>query len=145
MQIAIDTGGTFTDCVYLQDHTVRALKVFSTPQDPGMALLEAVRTIASDRSPQVRHGTTVATNTVLERTGAKVAFVTTAGFEDTIAIGRQARTDLYNWLAPDTTGAGSCGASFRRPRADECGRKNSSRSFTRGTCNTARKHSIERG
>ncbi len=112
MQIAIDTGGTFTDCVYLQDHTVRALKVFSTPQDPGMALLEAVRTIASDRSPQVRHGTTVATNTVLERTGAKVAFVTTAGFEDTIAIGRQARTDLYNWLAPEPPALVPAGLRF---------------------------------
>jgi N-methylhydantoinase A len=98
VQIAIDTGGTFTDCVYLEDNEIRVLKVLSTPEDPGMALLEAVRTIAGNTASQVRHGTTVATNTVLERTGAKIAFVTTAGFEDTIAVGRQARSDLYNWL-----------------------------------------------
>jgi N-methylhydantoinase A len=98
VQIAIDTGGTFTDCVYLERDEIRVLKVFSTPEDPGMALLEAVRTIAGNAASQVRHGTTVATNTVLERTGAKIAFVATAGFEDTIAIGRQARSDLYNWF-----------------------------------------------
>jgi N-methylhydantoinase A len=48
----------------------------------------------------VRHGTTVGTNTMLERKGARVAFVTTAGFEDTIAIGRQTRSKLYDWFVP---------------------------------------------
>jgi len=100
VRIAVDTGGTFTDCVYLEDNEIRLLKLFSTPQDPGIAVLEAVRAAAGKAPPQVRHGTTVATNTVLERTGAKMAFVTSAGFEDTIAIGRQARADLYNWFVP---------------------------------------------
>ncbi len=100
MRIAIDTGGTFTDCVYVQDSIVRVLKLFSTPAAPENAVLEAVRQASPATAPEVRHGTTVGTNIVLERKGSRVAFVTTAGFEDTIAIGRQARTDLYNWSPP---------------------------------------------
>jgi N-methylhydantoinase A len=96
MASAVDTGGTFTDCVYIEDGKLQVLKVFSTPDDPARAVLNAVKTIATD---SVRHGTTVGTNALLERKGARVAFVTTAGFEDTIAIGRQARTDLYDWFA----------------------------------------------
>ena len=99
MRIAVDSGGTFTDCVYLKDGEVRVLKLFSTPGDPGRAVLDAVRQVAGEMDvPEVRHGTTVGTNAMLERKGARVAFVTTAGFEDTIAIGRQARTSLYNWF-----------------------------------------------
>lgn len=99
MRIAVDSGGTFTDCVYLQDGAVHVLKLFSTPQDPGQAVLDAVKRVAVDGSvPEVRHGTTVGTNAMLERKGARVAFVTTAGFEDTISIGRQARTSLYDWF-----------------------------------------------
>ena len=100
MRIAIDTGGTFTDIVYLQDSRLVVLKVFSTPADPGRAVLEGLRQIAPDPSVVVRHGTTVATNAMLERKGARVAFLTTAGFEDTIAIGRQARPKLYDWFQP---------------------------------------------
>ncbi len=99
VHIAIDTGGTFTDCVYVDDGALKVLKVFSTPQDPGDAVLNAVRAISGGATPVVRHGTTVGTNIVLERKGARVAFVTTAGFEDTIAIGRQARSRLYDWFA----------------------------------------------
>jgi N-methylhydantoinase A len=99
VQIAIDTGGTFTDCVYLEDGALKLLKIFSTPEDPGKAVLQAVRDIAGSQIPEVRHGTTVGTNAMLERKGARVAFVTTAGFEDTIAIGRQARLNLYDWFA----------------------------------------------
>ncbi len=99
MRIAIDSGGTFTDCVYLEEGSIRVLKIFSTPSDPGAAVLEATQSIADAGSePVVRHGTTVGTNAMLERKGARVAFVTTAGFEDTIAIGRQARTSLFNWF-----------------------------------------------
>jgi N-methylhydantoinase A len=99
MRIAIDSGGTFTDCVYVKDGEVHVLKIFSTPQDPGKAVLDCVTQIATNGEvPEVRHGTTVGTNAMLERKGAKVAFVTTAGFEDTIAIGRQARTSLYDWF-----------------------------------------------
>ena len=99
MRIAVDSGGTFTDCVYLKDGEVRVLKLFSTPNDPGKAVLDAVRQVAGDGEvPEVRHGTTVGTNAMLERKGAWVAFVTTEGFEDTISIGRQARTSLYDWF-----------------------------------------------
>jgi N-methylhydantoinase A len=109
MRIAIDTGGTFTDCVYLKDGALAVLKLLSTPDDPARSVLEAIRLITAqlgtglqgrprDQSKsnrlEVRHGTTIGTNALLERKGAPVAFVTTAGFEDTIAIGRQARQDL---------------------------------------------------
>jgi N-methylhydantoinase A len=112
MRIAIDTGGTFTDCVYVQDGTLAVLKLLSTPDDPARSVLEAIRLITANVGAalqarpthphtrlEVRHGTTIGTNALLERKGARVAFVTTAGFEDTIAIGRQARQDLYNWMA----------------------------------------------
>jgi len=96
MRIAIDTGGTFTDCVYLSGQELQVLKVRSTPGDPGGAVLSAVAQIAGSVEAEVRHGTTVGTNALLERKGARVAFVTTGGFEDTIAIGRQARPKLYD-------------------------------------------------
>jgi N-methylhydantoinase A len=100
MRIAIDTGGTFTDCVYLRDGKFVVLKVFSTPHDPGAAVLNGLKQIAAGPEVVVRHGTTVGTNAMLERKGARVAFVTTKGFEDTIAIGRQARPKLYDWFQP---------------------------------------------
>ncbi|HTV13250.1 MAG TPA: hydantoinase/oxoprolinase family protein [Acidobacteriaceae bacterium] len=100
MRTAIDTGGTFTDCVYFDQGQLRVFKLFSTPADPSLAVLEAVRRVAADAAAGVRHGTTLGTNAMLERRGARVAFVTTAGFEDTIAIGRQTRAELYNWFAP---------------------------------------------
>jgi N-methylhydantoinase A len=97
MRIAIDTGGTFTDCVYLNANGLQVLKIASTPADPGDAIMRAVSQIAAaETSGEVRHGTTVGTNALLERKGARVAFVTTKGFEDTIAIGRQARNKLYD-------------------------------------------------
>ena len=99
MRIAIDTGGTFTDCVYLKDGAPAVLKLPSMPDDPARSVLEAIRQIASGDGIEVRHGTTIGTNALLERKGARVAFVTTAGFEDTIAIGRQARQHLYDWMA----------------------------------------------
>jgi N-methylhydantoinase A len=100
LRVAIDTGGTFTDCVYLAAGELQVLKVFSTPADPSQAVVEGLARIGAGRAPDVRHGTTVGTNTMLERKGARVAFVTTAGFEDTIAIGRQTRSKLYDWFAP---------------------------------------------
>jgi N-methylhydantoinase A len=102
MRIAIDTGGTFTDCVYLKEGVPAVLKVPSTPDDPAQSVLEAIRQIASHDDVEIRHGTTIGTNALLERKGARVAFVTTAGFEDTIAIGRQARQHLYDWMATPT-------------------------------------------
>lgn len=100
LTIAIDTGGTFTDCVYRNRGRIEVLKLPSTPDDPSLAILQAVQQISAlvpARSISVRHGTTVATNALLERKGARVAFVTTAGFEDTLAIARQARPNLYDW------------------------------------------------
>ena len=96
MLISVDTGGTFTDCVYLTPAGLRILKLPSTPADPGAAILSATRQIAGSGPVEVRHGTTVGTNALLERKGARVAFVTTAGFEDIIAIGRQNRPKLYD-------------------------------------------------
>jgi N-methylhydantoinase A len=114
LRIAIDSGGTFTDCVWLtprpaqnrrrpgaplHDATLRILKVFSTPADPAQAIAEAVHKIAGeDHDVVVLHGTTVGTNTLLQRKGARVAFVTTAGFEDSIEIGRQQRPKLYDFF-----------------------------------------------
>ena len=72
--------------------------------DPGTAVLEGLNQVLAQTGAGpglvVRHGTTVGTNTMLERTGARVAFITTRGFEDTIAIGRQARPRLYDWFQP---------------------------------------------
>jgi N-methylhydantoinase A len=100
MRIAIDTGGTFTDCVYLKDGKLFVLKVFSTPRNPDEAVLNGLEQIVVGSDVVVRHGTTVGTNTMLQRNGARVAFVTTKGFEDTISIGRQTRPKLYDWFQP---------------------------------------------
>ena len=100
IRVAIDTGGTFTDCVYLDGGKLRVLKVFSTPPDPGAAVLDGLSKIVTGSNVLVRHGTTVGTNAMLERKGGRVAFVTTHGFEDTISIGRQTRAKLYDWFQP---------------------------------------------
>jgi N-methylhydantoinase A len=96
LRIAIDTGGTFTDCIWVDHGHIRALKVFSTPSDPSQAILDALRRIGASGGLTLLHGTTVGTNTLLQRKGARVALVTTAGFEDAIEIGRQARPKLYD-------------------------------------------------
>jgi N-methylhydantoinase A len=109
LRIAIDTGGTFTDCVWQDRGRLRMLKVFSTPADPSQAIVEALRRIteeiANDKEKIAHtndlillHGTTVGTNTLLERKGARTALVTTQGFEDAIEIGRQARPKLYDFF-----------------------------------------------
>src|SRR5207237_4248548 len=98
VRIAIDTGGTFTDCVWTERGRVRMLKVFSTPVDPSQAILEALKKIGIPGALVLLHGTTVGTNTLLQRKGARVALMTTAGFEDAIEIGRQARPKLYDFF-----------------------------------------------
>jgi N-methylhydantoinase A len=100
LRVAIDTGGTFTDCVWIDeaDGSLRMLKVFSTPADPSQAIVEALRQIDHQGELTLLHGTTVGTNTLLERKGARTALVTTAGFEDAIEIGRQARPKLYDFF-----------------------------------------------
>jgi len=103
IRIAIDTGGTFTDCVWMEDGAVKTLKVFSTPDDPSLAIAEALRKIAEGTKKPgaaitLLHGTTVGTNALLQRKGARVALITTSGFEDVIEIGRQARPRLYDFF-----------------------------------------------
>ncbi len=98
LRVAIDTGGTFTDCVWIDRGRLRMLKVFSTPADPSQAIVEALRKIDHDCEFTILHGTTVGTNTLLERKGARTALVTTSGFEDAIEIGRQARPKLYDFF-----------------------------------------------
>ena len=103
VRIAIDTGGTFTDCVWVEDRALKTLKVFSTPDDPSRAIAEALRKIGeggknTGAGLTLLHGTTVGTNALLQRKGARVALITTAGFEDVIEIGRQARPRLYDFF-----------------------------------------------
>ncbi|HIC98564.1 MAG TPA: hypothetical protein EYP08_02615, partial [Pyrodictiaceae archaeon] len=76
-------------------NTLKTRKVFSTPSDPSHAILEGIKGLFPKN---LIHGTTVGTNAFLERKGAKVAFITTKGFEDIIFIGRQARNELYNFF-----------------------------------------------
>jgi len=96
LRVAVDTGGTFTDCVWIERGKPRMIKVFSTPADPSQAIAEALAQIGAPAGVILLHGTTVGTNTLLQRKGARVAFVTTAGFEDTLEIGRQNRPKLYD-------------------------------------------------
>ena len=100
LRIAIDTGGTFTDCVWIDPATgrLRMVKVFSTPADPSQAIVRALAKIAHAGELILLHGTTVGTNTLLERKGARTALVITSGFEDAIEIGRQARPKLYDFF-----------------------------------------------
>ena len=99
LRVAIDTGGTFTDCVWIDaSGRLRMLKVFSTPADPSEAIADALSKINHAGEFIILHGTTVGTNTLLERKGARTALVTTAGFEDAIEIGRQARPKLYDFF-----------------------------------------------
>jgi len=100
MRIAMDTGGTFTDCVFVRDGRLEILKVPSTPDDPARAIMNAIEKVlvAADRSLELTCGTTVGTNALLERRGGRVALVTTAGFEDVLEIGRQARPKLYDFF-----------------------------------------------
>jgi N-methylhydantoinase A len=100
MRIGIDSGGTFTDFVVLHESgkasgKLESFKLRSNPASPAGVVLEGLRRIAAKRA-EVVHGSTVATNALLERKGARTAFVTTRGFEDLIAIGRQNRPELYN-------------------------------------------------
>ena len=99
--VGIDTGGTFTDLCALWDDRWLAFKVPSTPDDPARAVLAAL-TELHRRRPELRsrpttvvHGSTVATNALLEGAGASVVLVCNEGFEDLLEIGRQAREELY--------------------------------------------------
>ncbi|GHO93889.1 N-methylhydantoinase A [Reticulibacter mediterranei] len=93
----VDTGGTFTDIVLLQDGKLKVFKVLSTPDDPSRAILSGLGQLNAMQDLYVLvHGSTVATNAVLERKGVRTALITTAGFRDVLEIGRQTRPKLYD-------------------------------------------------
>ena len=104
VNIAIDTGGTFTDLVLADEQTGRLYfhKIASTPDDPGKALVDGIEQITAKAGYNhhdikiLIHGTTVATNAILQRNGAKVAMITTAGFRDVLHIQRQDRPLMYD-------------------------------------------------
>lgn len=97
VRVGIDTGGTFTDFVFMAPDRMWVYKVLSTPHDPGEAIICGIRESGVlEENLDIIHGSTVATNALLERKGAKLAFLTTAGFEDLLQIGRQTRRELYN-------------------------------------------------
>ena len=93
--LGVDTGGTFTDLVLVDGAEVRTLKLPSTPDDPSRAVLDGVRQLCGEGPVLVVHGSTVATNALLEGKGAQVALLVTAGFRDLLPIGRQNRPRLY--------------------------------------------------
>lgn len=98
MLAGVDIGGTFTDLVLSEDGVLTIHKLLSTPRDPSEAMLNGLLALTSgqlETLTRVAHGSTVATNAILERKGAKVAFITTHGFRDLLFIGRQNRPKLY--------------------------------------------------
>jgi len=94
--VGVDTGGTFTDFVCFDGKEREIFKVLSTPQNPAEAVLEGLGNIGSGEPRDIVHGSTVATNAILERKGAKTALITNEGFEDVIEIGRQNREKIYD-------------------------------------------------
>ena len=103
--VGVDTGGTFTDLVLLSAEGFRVHKVPSTPGDPARAILQGLSDLGlweegrwQRAGATLVHGSTVATNALLERKGALVALVTTAGFEDLLELGRQTRPSLYDFM-----------------------------------------------
>ncbi len=101
-KIGVDTGGTFTDIVMSVNESLFTHKVLSTPKNPAFAVIKGVseilkqHNINSYEDVDIVHGSTVATNALLERKGARIAVVTTKGFEDILEIGRQSRSNLYD-------------------------------------------------
>ena len=97
--VGIDVGGTFTDLTFSRDgaHVDRVVKVLSTPRDPSQGLVDALT--AAGIEPQqlgiILHGTTIATNAVIERKGARCALITTKGFRDVLELGRRDRQQMY--------------------------------------------------
>lgn len=101
IRVGVDTGGTFTDFVFEQDGGIHLFKLPSTPVDPSLAIQQGLTRICAETGTrldaiEVVHGTTVGTNALLQRRGARTALITTRGFEDVLVIGRQARPELYN-------------------------------------------------
>ena len=99
--LGVDTGGTFTDFVLYDGNTLRIHKVLSTPEYPERAILQGIRDLdLNDQSFRLIHGSTVATNALLENKGVRTAYISNCGLEDVLAIGRQARSRLYVLSSP---------------------------------------------
>jgi len=120
-EIGVDTGGTFTDMVCRGPNGFSFLaKVPSTPEDPSRAVLQAVDTVVSEcgidpgQIARFVHGTTVATNAIIERKGARVGLLTTKGFRDVLEIGRQMRSGLYDLILKPETPVFLAPGRFRR-------------------------------
>jgi N-methylhydantoinase A/oxoprolinase/acetone carboxylase beta subunit len=97
VRIGVDTGGTFTDFFIEENGSVEIKKIPSTPENPSLAILEGITPYLKAKAiPFIFHGTTVATNSLLENKGGRIALITTRGFEDVLSIGRQTRRQLYN-------------------------------------------------
>ena len=95
--VGVDVGGTFTDLVAIApDGGVTARKVLTTPSDQSVAVAEALAAFDANAVDRIVHGTTVATNALLERKGARVVLCATRGFTDVIALRRQDRASLYD-------------------------------------------------
>jgi N-methylhydantoinase A len=95
--IGVDTGGTFTDFIWKDGNQWGEYKTLSTPVNPAEAVLAGIRHIAENHDFELIHGSTVATNAILEKKGAKTALITNSGFEDIIEIARQNRQVLYDF------------------------------------------------
>ena len=93
--VGVDTGGTFTDFLVVIDGVASVHKLPSTPDDPSRVIAEFVATLPAPPT-RVVHGSTVATNALLERKGARLVWITQTGFRDLIDIGRQDRPHLYD-------------------------------------------------
>src|SRR5215470_17776010 len=112
IRVGVDVGGTFTDLV-LHDprrDLVHTGKLLTTPDDPSEAIVNGIVRLLQEKDLKaadlhsIVHGTTLVTNTVIERTGATVGLITTEGFRDVIEVGRETRYDLYDLFleAPPT-------------------------------------------
>lgn len=95
--VGIDVGGTFTDLYFSGPAGASVLKVPSTPSDPSQGLIDAIEAVAlaPDDLDVILHGTTIATNAVIERRGARCALITTKGFRDVLELGRRDRQHMY--------------------------------------------------
>ena len=99
--IGVDVGGTFTDIYVVDPATGRvrqAFKLPSTPGNPAAAILDGLDRLSDEPPARVFHGTTVGTNALIQKRGARTALVTTAGFRDVLALRRQARPRLYDLM-----------------------------------------------
>src|SRR3990172_1874897 len=125
--LGVDTGGTFTDFYLISDTgEITVYKRPSTPDDPARAILEglAESPIANLQLPisDLVHGSTVATNAIIERTGARTGLITTRGFRDVLVIGRQTRPGLYDLSPPPPPPGAGRPASVWPPAATSCSR-----------------------